>query len=324
MTDARGSTYNFQYSHRGRLTNDADPAGGSTTLARADSASGYSVTKTTALRRTSAYGVGFSSAASQTAQTSVNTGTNGLQTTEVDTQQSALLSRSMVLPDGTSYSETDGPDPRWGIQVPIPTHTKTTIGDLTRKFHYTRTATLGVAGNPLSLLTQTDLTTINGRTYTSTYTASDRTLVNTTPEGRTQALVLDDLERVSSVQTSGLLPTSLAYDARGRLESVTRGSRTTMLAYDSDGRLATVTDPLGHAKSFTYDAAGNLVTSTLPDGNVVHYHYDANGNLVALRPPGGLAHRFAYSPVNLRSAYTPPTLPGTAARPTVTTQTGIR
>jgi RHS repeat-associated protein len=311
MTDARGNTYNFQYSHRGRLTTDADPAGGSTTLARADGASGYSVTKTTALHRTSAYSVGFSSAASQTAQTSVNTGTNGLQTTEVDTQQPALLSRSMVLPDGTSYSETDGPDPRWGIQVPIPTHEKTTIGDLTRKSNYSRTATLGAAGDPFSLLTQTDLTTINGRTYTSTYTASDRTLVNTSPEGRTQTVVLDDLERVSSMQTSGLLPTNLAYDARGRLESVTRGPRTTTLAYHASGRLATVTDPLGRAKSFTYDAAGNLATTTLPDGNVVHYQHDANGNLVALTPPGGSAHHFAYTPVNLRSAYTPPTLPGT-------------
>jgi len=36
------------------------------------------------------------------------------------------------------------------------------------------------------------------------------------------------------------------------------------------------------------------------------YGYDTNGNLTALTPPGQPAHLFAYTPVDLQAAYTPP------------------
>ena len=74
---------------------------------------------------------------------------------------------------------------------------------------------------------------------------------------------------------------------------------------ENRGRPAKV---VSHGRYLTFQMAEVAVSRLMFR---VHYHHDANGNLVALTPPGGSAHRFAYTPVNLRSAYTPPTLPGT-------------
>jgi YD repeat-containing protein len=63
-------------------------------------------------------------------------------------------------------------------------------------------------------------------------------------------------------EVTGLLPTYLGYDIRGRLASVTQGAapdaRTATFAYNPQGYLDTLTDPLGRTLSFTYDAAGRV------------------------------------------------------------------
>ena len=313
LTDANGNVHNFQYDIYGRLTNDSDPAGGSISTARTDSSSGYSTTKTTALGVSSSYAVTFNSTTSSSAQKFTNTWPSGLQATETDTQQLGQASESMVLPDGTSTTTTNGPDPRWGIQVPFGTSQTVTLGNLTMNAVGGRNATLGTPGNPFSLTVQTDTRTVNGRSYTSAFTASDRTYLNTSPVGRTLTVTLDSLERLASTQAGKLLPTNLTYDSRGRLAATTQGTRTTTFSYDTNGFLASIVDPLKRTTSFTHDAAGNLLTSTLPDGRVINYAYDANGNLTSLTPPGKSANDFAYTAVNLRSSYTPPSVAGTGA-----------
>jgi RHS repeat-associated protein len=176
-----------------------------------------------------------------------------------------------------------------------------------------RATTLGTAGNPFSVTTETDKQIVNGRDYTSTFTGSTLKYVNKTPVGRTLTMGLDSLERVASTQLGTLTATDFAYDSNGRVASATQGARKTTFGYGSNGFLASVTDPLALTTSFAYDEDGRLVTTTLPDGRAIAYTYDNNGNLASVTPPGKSAHDFAYTAVDLASSYTPPTVPGTGA-----------
>lgn len=308
--DANGNLYSFQYDANGFLTKDSDPAGGIINLARTDNSSGYSVKETTAQGRTNSGNVAFTNTSSSTTQQFTNTWPNGLQATETATQQNGQLTESAALPTGLSYSETYGPDPRWGIQLPINISKTITRGSLTMNVTNNRIASLVNPTDPFSLITQTDTTTINGRIYKSVFTASTKTFVDTTPVGRTTTTVLDALERIGTFQPPGAALTSFVYDNRGRLASITQGLRQTLLTYDGAGRVASVTNPLGLFRSFTYDADGRLLTTGLEDGRSINYSYDANGNLTSVTPPGESAHSFSYSTVNLPTSYAPPIVPG--------------
>ncbi len=234
-----------------------------------------------------------------------------LQATVDKTLQSSGYSESTTLPDGTSSTSTMGPDPRWGIQVPIAKSETEKLGSLTMSISDSRAVSVGTPGNPFSLISQTDEETVNGRTYSSVFTASNKTYVDTTPVGRKVRTVLDSLERIASTQISGLLPVAFNYDSQGRLASLTQGTRTATFSYDSDGRLASLTDPLRLKNSFTYDSDGRLLATALPDGRIITYAHDANGNLTSVTPPGKSVHDFAYTSVNLLSSYTPPAVSGT-------------
>jgi YD repeat-containing protein len=257
MTDANGHTSHYRYDDLGRLVQDTDPAGGSITLSRTDTSKGYQVTKTTSLGVTNAYQTAFSSVAkASSSQQFTSILPCGVKATSSEIQANNQLSESQSLPDGTSYNTTFGPDPRWGIQVPVPTSTTLSLGNLTEKSSHKRTARLGTAGNPFSLTTQTDTDTVNGRVYTAIFTASNRTYTNTSPVGRQHLVTLDATERLATTQVSGLLPTQFAYDGRGRLISATQGTRNTTLTYDTDGRVASIIDPLKLKRSFIYDPDG--------------------------------------------------------------------
>jgi RHS repeat-associated protein len=313
MTDANGNTHSFEYDQMGRLLKDSDPAGGSLSLARTDTASGYSVTKTTALDRTSIYNTTLSSTGSSASQTFVNTWPDGLQATSTSTQQTGALSDNTTLPDGTSGTSTTGPDPRWGIQVPIPANTSTTLGSLTMNTTFARAATLSTPTDLFGLTAQTDTETINGRAYTSVFSAANLTNTNTSPFGRKSTVTLDKQERMAGTQVGGLLPTQFTYDSRGRLATLTQGTRTSAFTYDQNGRVGGVTNPLNFSDTFTNDTAGNVLTHTLADGRTVTYTYDANGNMTSVTPPGKSTHTFSYSKVDLPASYTPPPVTGAAA-----------
>lgn len=313
LTDPNGRVYSYTYDSMGMLTRHADAAGGFISLARTNSATGYSVLNTTASGRKSTYAVAFASTATQTSQASTTTWPNGLIATGSQTQQSGQVTDSATLPNGSSYSKTTGPDPRWGMQVPVVTSESRTRGNLTETITQSRTATLGTAGDPFSLTSQTDTSNINGRVYTSVYTASSKSIVDKTPVGRTTTTLLDSQERPISTQLGSLAATSLTYDSLGRVSAVSQGTRTTTLAYDANGNMVSTTNPLGLTRSYTYDAAGNLLTTTLEDGRTMKYSYDANGNLRSVTPPGETAHTYSYSPVNLPTTYTPPSVAGTGA-----------
>jgi RHS repeat-associated protein len=313
LTDPKGKVYSYQYDTYGQLTRHSDPAGGFISLAHTDNANGFSVSEKTAMGVTSSYKVVLSNTGVSNTEQYTNTWPNGLKASSTTTQLAAQITESTTLPDGSSYSDTLGPDPRWGIQVPIEASSNITFGSLTMNATSTRKVTLATPSNPFSLTSQTDADAINGRRYTSVFTGSTRTYVDSTPVGRKATRVLDPLERISSVQIGALSPAQLSYDARGRLSTIVQGTRKTTFTYNAGGFLASLTDPVGLTNSFTYDADGHVLTRTLADGRVISFAYDSNGNLTSVTPPGKSAHDFAYNAVNLSTSYTPPSLTGTGS-----------
>jgi YD repeat-containing protein len=217
--------------------------------------------------------------------------------------------RTTTYPDATVITLIPGADPRWTMQSAfIASLTNRTPGGLTYTRTATRALTLSNPNDPLSLITQTDTVSINGRNYTSVYNAPARTFTTTTPAGRQRVIGTDAQGRAAQVQVANLHPASYGFDARGRLASATVGSgsdqRTFGFGYNGEGRLETITDPAGGLQRYIYAAAGR----TLADGRFIHYTYDASSNVTSITPPGRPAHSFAYTPVNLISTYTPPDL----------------
>jgi RHS repeat-associated protein len=305
MVDARNFTHTFQYDSLGRLTRDADPAAGFMTLARVEVTDTYTVALSTALALTTTYRVEHFS---NDAIRRVNTYPNGLQDELVKNPDGTRFSRS---PDGTTQRVTLGPDPRWGMLAPVSTQVTATLpSGLTWNTQVTRTAALTQPGNVHSLATLTETVAINGRPYTSTYTAATRTWVERSPEGRVVTTTTDMQGRVVFEQVASLSPASYNYDGHGRLITATLGAgtqaRVASFSYNSDGYLDSVTDPLNRTVRFDYDLAGRVVSQTLPDGRVINYGYDTNSNLTSLTPPGRPAHTFDYTPIDLTSRYTPP------------------
>src|SRR2546427_2294911 len=321
QTNARGGTSQYTYDALGRLSRDTNPAGGFIAVSRTESAAGWTVSLTTALNRVTSY---LTDNLTSGARHQVNTDAAGLNTDVVIKPDN---SQTVTTPDGTITTTRPGPDPRFGMQAPILSSLSVRLpSSLTSTLTTTRTAALSNPNDPLSLSSQTDTLVINGRTYTSTYTQSTRLLSTTTPAGRTSTVTLDAQGRVIQEQVTGLEAVSYAYDALGRLSTITQGTgttaRTSTLGYDTKNQLTSILDPLSRTVGFSYDLAGRISTQTLPDLRTIDYAYDGNGNGTSITPPGRPAHGFTYTPVDLEAAYNPPPLaasPAPLATPTAYT-----
>ena len=305
LKDARGNLHTNTYDTNGRLIKDQDPAGGFKALARTDQANGWTVNLSTALNRTTTYQVENLPIGDLRRTVTEPT---GLLTTSVRQTNGTT---TLTAPDGTLTTQVQGPDPRFGMQAPLlKSLTVQTPLSLTSTMTSSRAVTLTNPNDPLSLATQTDTLVINGRTYTSTFTQSTKTLATTTPAGRTSTVILDTKGRVVQEQVAGLEAIGYGYDALGRLSTITQGTggtaRTSTLTYNSKNELTSLVDPLTRTVGFAYDLAGRITTQTLPDTRMIGYSYDANGNVTGITPPGRPIHNFAYTPVDLESNYTPP------------------
>jgi RHS repeat-associated protein len=307
--DPRGNQNTFTYDALGRLTRDTDAATGSQTLSRTDQGLNFTVTHNTPLGRLKLFAV---QSTPNGDLKRIATLPNGTQSQSIERANGTITS---IVPDGTTRNVTLGPDPRWKMQSPLNTSvTTTTPGNLNFNQTFARAVTLSNPNDPLSLTTQTDTLNVNGQTYTSIFTAANKTFAFTTPTGRQGASTIDAQGRTTQTQFGGLNARSFAYDTRGRLSTATFGAgaeaRAYNLSYNSAGFLSSFTDPLGRAESYTYDAAGRVTQQTLRDGRVIAYAYDANGNLTSITPPGRPAHTFTFTPLDLAASYTAPNVGG--------------
>jgi YD repeat-containing protein len=297
----------------GRLVHEDMPGGGSWTLTRTGPTP-QNVTSPVQVSAVSAEGKiwtcgGVTDSLGNVTRTS--SGPSGLQNTAAN-MQSGL--NTQATPDGMTWSVTEGADPRFGMQAPMPATTVvTTPGGKVMTTTISRSTTMSGA----SLASQVDTTTVNGNVSTSTYNVAANTITDVSPLGRQTVSTLDAQGRVVNVQAGNLAPTAYSYDSRGRLATVTVGTgasaRVTTFGYDSLDRLASVTDPLLRVQSYVYDDANRVAGQVFTDGSEVGFSYDANGNVASVTPPSRPEHDFGYTPADLMSSYTPPAVPGTGA-----------
>ena len=236
--------------------------------------------------------------------------------TATSTVEAADASETTTLPDGTVSKLVNSSDPRFNMLAPVPSSLTVTTGGLTATASTSRSVLLTDPNDLLSLSNLTETMTLNGRTSTSSYVASTKTLTGKSPANRSSTAILDSQGRVTQAQLGNLLAINNTYDPQGRLSSMTQGAnpddRTVNFTYNPQGFLASVTDPLNRAVAYDYDAVGRVTTQTLPDGRKIQYSYDANGNLASLQPPGKLAHVFKYTGLDQTLSYEPPPVPGVA------------
>ena len=305
--DPNGNTSTYTYNDQGFLTQAQDAAGGYQTLERSNLENGYEVTHTTALGRTTTYRVEnldtgekrFTNTFPCGCPKERIIGTDGTQTT--------------TGPDGTITTIVEGPDPRFRMQSPIvESMDVSTPGGLNFNMSFERSLVLADESDLLSLQTQTDTTTINGRNLTSEYDAATRILTKTTPQGRTRVDTFNKQQQVVETALFDLEPTQIAYDADGRMTSIVQGTdaaaRELGIAYNSNGFISSITDPMARILSFEYDAAGRIITQTLAGSYQILFDYDAKGNLISITPPGQPAHNFVYTAIDKIDEYTPPAL----------------
>ncbi len=155
FTNGNGHTSLLQYDELGRLTQDTDAAGGFSALARTEFDNGYLASLTSALNRLTTYRV-----------EELTTGDRKRTNTAPDDTITETLSKTdgstiTTAPDGTVTTDVQGPDPRFGMQAPLSSKVSIrTPSGLTATATRTRSVTLTTANDPLSLLTQTDTTTL--------------------------------------------------------------------------------------------------------------------------------------------------------------------
>jgi len=147
-----------------------------------------------------------------------------------------------------------------------------------------RTAFNYDAGGNLLSKTVTDTATQQSRTWAFTYNSLGQMLSADGP--RTD---------VNDTTTYSYYADSTASHKPGDRWKITNalGHTTTFTAYDANGRLLSLTDPNGLVIGFAYDARGRLTQKTV-DGNTTAYTYDKAGNLTQTTSAAGVTHTFTY------------------------------
>jgi RHS repeat-associated protein len=311
ITGPLADTYKVTYNGLGLVTSVSDPLGG-----------GWSDEVT----NLSDLGTGYAGVDVEATNSVGDTLFRGLvllpngNTTESYYDGSNSLGETILEPSGDEYTYSAngshayvgvGSDPRFGQQVQRPANvTVQFTSNLSATASFQQSTALLNNGDPLSLTGLTNVGKLNGNTYTDIYTATNRTITSATPTGRISTIVLDPLGRVSDLAQAGLPAIDLAYDAEGRLVTITNissiGAATTTIAYDGLGQISAITDPLGGATALGYDAAGRLNKEVLPDGSLATFTHDSEYNLTSVTSPGRPAYTFQYNAVGSLTKYTPP------------------
>ena len=310
FTDRNGNNSTYTFDASGRLVQDVNPIGGGWLLNRTELANGYYVDMTSGENRVSTFQV-------ERLPIGARRHSNTARDDSITTIDYHNAVTTTTLPDGTVSIVTEGPDPRFGMQSPVPQKVSvTTPSGLNRSAIRDRQAILADATGVLSHTSLTETVTVNGKATVNAYDVATQTRTLTSPEGRFLTEALDSQGRNVSMQADGLASLDFSYDLRGRPDVISQNSgavsRNLQFGYNADGYLNSLMDPLGRVTSFTRDALGRVTGQTLPDGQNILFTYDPNGNLTSLTPPGRTAHYFNYTAGDQEEIYTPPTVSNVA------------
>ncbi|MEM8831366.1 MAG: RHS repeat-associated core domain-containing protein [Cyanobacteria bacterium P01_G01_bin.19] len=131
-----------------------------------------------------------------------------------------------------------------------------------------------------------NLTTItyeDGSTETFSYDANGDVTISVNRRGQEILYSYNDRGQiVSQINPDAEVPIEYTYDAQGNLDTVTDGNGTIDLDYDDSDRLIKITYPNDRFLEYTYDEGDRRTSLTDQDGNTVNYTYDDAGRLASL------------------------------------------
>jgi RHS repeat-associated protein len=150
----------------------------------------------------------------------------------------------------------------------------------------------------------------DGATSLSRFDAGGRIVQAEDAEGNVTDYAYDALGRLLSVSLPSPDPgeprpvTRFEYDERGNLLAQTDAlGRTTRWEYDLLDRVVSQTLPSGRERTMGYDPVGNRTSLTDFDGRTTLYEYDAMNRLLRRQLPDGSEHRFAYESDGRRRSF---------------------
>lgn len=118
------------------------------------------------------------------------------------------------------------------------------------------------------------------------YDASGNLTAVIDPAGHRSSMVYDSVNRIKYLIDATGHRTEFCYDAEDRLiRTIGPRNEVTDYTYDVLDRLIAVKDPLGNITRYTYDADGNRLTMTNPLNHQISYTYDAVDRLVTVEQP---------------------------------------
>jgi RHS repeat-associated protein len=148
---------------------------------------------------------------------------------------------------------------------------------------------------------QVILTNRNGKKWQFQFDGANRLTNTITPLNRSTSLTFNHQGLLSTIKDPDPAhqPTSLYYDAKGRLTNRTDNVGTTRYGYDANNNLTSVTN-VGQASSLsqTFDAYNRMSSFKDVYGNLIQYRYDASGNVTNLVYPGGRNVYYAFDSLN--------------------------
>ncbi|GHH39216.1 RHS repeat protein [Lentzea cavernae] len=162
------------------------------------------------------------------------------------------------------------------------------------------------AGNPTSVTPPAPL----GITR---YTYDSLSRISSVTDGNNKRIdySYDKLDRIVAVSTNGTVLQVNSYDALGNLETRSHGGVTTRFTYDPRPAGSQVTSAVRtqgtstETVSYDYDKTGNLKSLTDPSGTAT-YEYDAANRLKSLADPFGQTTTFGYDDADNRTTTTFP------------------
>jgi YD repeat-containing protein len=144
---------------------------------------------------------------------------------------------------------------------------RTDVQDLTTYAYYPEDATC--TGSPLGCRGQLQQVTnsLGHATRFGNYTASGAPGTLTDPNGLVTSLAYDARQRLTSMSVGGE-QTRYAYDRAGQLTRITLANGAYLdYSYDNAHRLIQVKDHLGNTRKYTLDNMGNRTKEELSDAN---------------------------------------------------------
>jgi YD repeat-containing protein len=216
-TDPRGGVKEYEFDEMGRLTAAHDEGDGTQTFRRFNTypGMGYTVRRTTSEGGESDY---TTKRWYSTGERRIRRMPNG-EAVETTSDPAQGTSRTLMPSDMVLRTERQ-PDPRFGMQAGYTGSSESRMpSGLVSETTTARSASFTTAGDLSTLESLTSTTTVNGRTFETTYDQATKTFTSTSAESREATVEVDALGRT----TRSCRPSSSRWRSRtGRPESSSR------------------------------------------------------------------------------------------------------